>query len=109
MKLTRDVLDALGAKIDPERGGRWFETAACRVLFLSDPAGGEGDWHARVTPLPARDGGPAYCVGTLAELLAAIYKAGQWVGKEDIRRRFRAVMDLAEGDTDTDLEPETPE
>lgn len=102
MLLTVEELGRLGAS-PHERGGYVLETLKFRAIFLLNPApDAAGAWHMRVEPLPARDGAVTLVANSVGEVLRGLYYAGRVVGQEDIRQKFRALMDVASSDDSGD-------
>lgn len=102
MPLTVADLGRLGAT-PHERGGYVMETPKFRAIFLLDSApDAAGRWHMRVEPVPKRDGAVTLAVDSIDEVLRGLYYAGRVVGQEDIRGKFRALMDLAASDNTDD-------
>ncbi len=104
MPLTVEELGRLGAE-KHKSGGLVIETLKFRAIFLLNPDVDDhthGSWHMRVEPKPSRDGAVTVVVGSVGEVLRGLYYAGRVIGQEDIRGKFRALMDVASSDDSGD-------
>lgn len=99
MPLTKIELEGLGAK-PHERGGLVIETPNFMAVFLLNPDddGSRTSWHMRVAPEPKRNGAVNLVVSSVGEVLRGLHYAGRTVGQEDIRHKFRFLMDVAVSD-----------
>jgi hypothetical protein len=107
--VTRELLVSLGAELDPVRGGLVIEWDRFKLVFLKSPSDpSEATWDVLIKPTPARPGNRAYEVRNTGDLFCAIFAAGVHVGQEDLRRKFRDIMELAESDLTCQTDLETP-